>query len=117
MPLAPAPCDQRTQQCLDVDPIGLNATPAPADLKTAGVDHKALNAARLEAPRQPERVIAYFVAERDHRQRTARLRPTLPSLGVRRPQLFCAPACDRIKARLLPIWKLDRQQPGLLAQL
>src|SRR3974390_961446 len=117
MPLAPAPCDQRTQQCLDVDPIGLNATPAPADLKTAGVYQKALNAPRLKAPRPRERVIAYFVAERDHRQRTARLRPTIPGLGELRHQLFCVPACDRIKARLLPIRKLDRQQPGLLAQL
>jgi hypothetical protein len=113
--LSLAPCDQRTQQCLDVDPIGLNSTPAPTDLKTAWVDHKALNAARLKEPRQPERVIAYFVAERDHRQRTARLRPTIPGLGELRHQLFCVPACDWIKARLLPIWKLDRQQPGLLA--
>src|SRR5205807_1186634 len=99
MPLAPAPGDQRTQQRLDVDSIGLNSTPAPADLKTAGVDHKALDAARLKEPRQPERVIAYFVAERDHRQRTARLRPTVSGRGELRHQPFCVPACDWITAR------------------
>src|SRR3974390_2046440 len=115
MPLAPAPCDQRTQQCLDVDPIGLNSTPAPADLKTAGVDHKALNAARLKAPRQPERVIAYFVAERDHRQRTARLRPTIPGLGELRHQLFCVSACDRIKARLVPLPEMEPQPARVLS--
>ena len=90
-------------------PLPVNSTPAPTDLKTAWVDHKALNAARLKEPRQPERVITYFVAECDHRQRTARLRPTVPGRGELGHQLFCVPACDWVKARLLSIRKLDRQ--------
>ena len=51
MSLAPAPRDQCAQQHFDVDTIGLNPTPAPADLKAAWVDHKALDTARLEKPR------------------------------------------------------------------
>ena len=68
-----------------------NSTTAPADLKAAWVDHKALDAARLKEPRQPERVIAYFIAERDHRQRTARLRPTVPGRGEFRISLSASP--------------------------
>jgi hypothetical protein len=37
-----------TQQCLDVDSIGLNSTPTPTDLQAAWVDHEALDAARLK---------------------------------------------------------------------
>src|SRR5215467_12959549 len=40
VPLTPAPGDQRSQQHLDVDPIGLNRTLAPLDLEVAWVEHK-----------------------------------------------------------------------------
>src|SRR5713101_3115740 len=70
MSLAPAPGDQRTQQHLDVDSVDLNSSPAPVYLEAARVDHKALDAAPHEEPRQPERVIAYFVADGDCWRRT-----------------------------------------------
>src|SRR5215831_17454564 len=100
----------------DVHSIGLNPTPTPVDLDAAWVDHKALDAARFKEPRQPERIIAYFIAERDHRRCAAHLGPAVSGCSELRHQLFCAAASDWINARLLPIRKLDRQQPALLAQ-
>jgi hypothetical protein len=47
VPLTPAPGDQRSQQHLDVDPIGLNRTPAPIDLEATWVEHKALDTRAL----------------------------------------------------------------------
>src|SRR6202165_3743431 len=117
MSLAPAPGDQRTQQHLDVDSVGLNSSPAPAYLEAARVDHKALDAAPHKEPRQPERVIAYFVAQGDCRRRTAHLGPAVPGCSKLRHQLFRVSAFDWIKARLLPIRKLDRQEPAVPAQL
>src|SRR5229473_2339241 len=117
MSLAPAPGDQRTQQHLDVDSVGFNASPAPVDLEAARVDHKTLDAAPHKEPRQPERVIAYFVAQGDSRRRTAHLGPAVPGCSKLRHQLFCVSAFDWIKARLLPIRKLDRQKPAVPAQL
>src|SRR5215467_323570 len=75
VPLTPAPGDQRSQQQLDVDPIGLNRTSAPVDLEAARVEHKALDAARFKKSRQPECVVADFIADRDRRNRTAHLGP------------------------------------------
>src|SRR2546428_10161672 len=44
------------------------------------------------------------------------LTPLVSGCSELRHQLFCVAAFDRIKARLVPIWKLDRQQRALLAQ-
>src|SRR5262249_25815769 len=85
-------------------------------LDAAWVDHKALDATRFKVPRQPERVIAYFIAERDHRQCAGHPGPAVSGCSELRHQLFCVAASDWINARLLPIRKLDRQQPTLLAQ-
>jgi hypothetical protein len=116
VPLAPAPGDQRSSQHLDVDSIGLNSSRAPVDLEATRVDHKALDAARLKEPSQPERVIAYLVTERDRRQGTVHLGPAVPGCSELRHQLVGVSAFDWIKARLLPIPKLDRQKPAVLAQ-
>src|ERR1700682_3480808 len=117
MSLAPAPGDQRTQQHLDVDSVGLNSSPATVYLKAARVDHKALDAAPHKEPRQPERVIAYFVADGDCWRRTAHLGPAVLGYSKLCHQLFRVSAFDWIEARLLPIRKLDRQKPAVLAQL
>src|SRR5450631_1415641 len=117
MSLAPAPGDQRTQQHLDVDSVGLNSSPAPVYLEAARVDHKALDAAPHEEPRQPERVIAYFVADGDCWRRTAHLGPAVSGRSKLCHKLFRVSAFDWIEARLLPIRKLDRQKPAVLAQL
>src|SRR5450631_4310946 len=117
MSLAPPPGDQRTQQHLDLDSVGLNSAPAPVYLEAARVDHKALDAAPHEEPRQPERVIAYFVADGDCWRRTAHLGPAVSGCGKLCHQLFRVSAFDWIEARLLPIRKLDRQKPTVLAQL
>src|SRR5215469_6901231 len=112
----PTPGDQRPQQHLDVDSIGFNSAPSPVDLDATWVDHKALDSVRFKEPRQPERVIAYFIAERDHRQCAAHPGPAVAGRSELRHQLFCIAASDWINTRLLLIRKLDRQQPSLLAQ-
>ena len=84
------------------------------DLDAAWVDHKTLDATRFKQPRQPERVIAYFIAERHHRQCTGHLGPIVSGCSELHHQLFCVAASDWINARLLSIRKLDRQQPTLV---
>src|SRR6202030_4234312 len=95
----------------------LYSSPAPVYLEAARVDHKALNAAPHEEPRQPERVIAYFVADGDCWRRTAHLGPAVSGCSKLCHQLFRVSAFDWIEARLLPLRKLDRQKPAVLAQL
>src|ERR1700730_16720107 len=115
MSLAPAPGDQRTQQHLDVDSVGLNSSPAPVYLEAARVDHKALNAAPHEEPRQPERVIAYFVADGDCWRRTAHLGPAVSGCSKLCHQLFRVSAFDWIEAPLLPLRQMDRQKAAGLS--
>src|SRR5262252_7388868 len=93
----------------DVHSIGLNPTPTPVDLEAAWVDHKALDAARFKEPRQPECIVADFIADRDRRNCTAPLGPAVSGCSKLRHQLLCVAAFVWIKARLCPIRKLDRQ--------
>src|SRR5262245_32546305 len=60
MPLTPTPGDQRTQQLAEVNPICLRPTAAPIDLHARRVNHKALDAARLEEAREPNRIVAEY---------------------------------------------------------
>src|ERR1700682_3220991 len=94
MSLAPAPGDQRTQQHLDVDSVGLNSSPAPVYLEAARVDHKALDAAPHKEPRQPERVIAYFVADGYCWRRNRSPWPSSPGLQQALPSAF---PCFRLR--------------------
>src|SRR5260370_1391840 len=63
-----------------------------------------------------ERSMYYLIAEHDHQRRNAHLGPAVPGCSELRHQLFGVAPFDWIKARLLPIPKLDRQKPAVLAR-
>jgi hypothetical protein len=94
--------------------LGLGATAAPVDLDVGLARSQGSQSARFKEPRQPERVMAYFIAG----QITTVRRSLGPAVsGWSMPSaFFCFAASDWINARLLPIRKLDGQQSTLLAQ-
>jgi hypothetical protein len=65
MALTAAPGDQRVQQLLDIDAVGLHPTGAPIDLQTGEIHDPTVNAPQLEEARQPEAIVACLIAE-DH---------------------------------------------------
>jgi hypothetical protein len=58
----------------------------------AGAGHG--RTARFKEPRQPERVMAYLIKERNHRQHAARLGSAVPGCNELRHQLFGVPALN-----------------------
>src|SRR5215472_16183476 len=117
MSLTPKPSDQRVQQLLDIDPIGLCTSATPSDLHARRVYYEAVDATRLQEAREPKSVVARLVAEYDRRPLATHLPPAITGRDELCHQTFAVAAFDRIDARLLTIGKLDTQQPRVLAQL
>ncbi len=117
MTLTAAPGDERVKQALDIDPVGLHPARPAVDLQAGRLHDPTRDAALFEEPRQPEAIIARLITERQLWHPTRYLCQAVPRRIELSHQAFGVTAPDWIQARVVPVRKLDRQEPAVLAQL
>jgi hypothetical protein len=115
--LAAAPGDQRVQLFLDIDAVGLDPARLAVDLQAGRFHDQTLDAALLEEACQPKAVVARLIAENHLRHLTRDLCQTIACRIELGHQATGVATPNRMQARIIPTWKLDRQQPAVLAQL
>jgi hypothetical protein len=94
--VAAKPCDQPSQQLAGVDVIRLCPARSPVDLHAGGVDYQTFDAAALEKPRQPERVVTGLVVEHNCGCPTAQFGASITARSKLRHQIFRISTSDRI---------------------
>ncbi len=117
MVLTAAPRNQRMKDALNINAIGLHAPRPAVDLQARRLHDMARDAASLKKPRQPEAVIARLIAQRHFRNLTRDLGHAVPCRIQLGHQSFSVAAPDRMQAWIIPLRRLDRQEPAVLAQL
>jgi hypothetical protein len=115
--LAAAPGDQRIQQFLDIDTVGLDPASLAVDLQAGRLHDQTLDAALLEESCQPKPVVARLKTESYPRHMTGDLGQAIPRRIELSHQAFSVATPDRMQAWIIPARKLDRQKPTVLAQL
>ena len=108
MALTTAPGDNRMQQFLYVDPIGFHAAGATIDLQGCRIHNPTLDAVLLEQTRQPEAVVACFIAKHQLWLLLRFLGPTLPGGVEFGYQANAVATWKGMQARIIPVWQLDR---------
>ncbi|MFP6735482.1 MAG: hypothetical protein VB959_16815, partial [Rhodospirillales bacterium] len=117
MTLTTVPGNQSMKDVLHIDTVGLHPPRPPVDPQAGRFHHLTRDTSLFKEPHQPKTVITGLVAQHYRRRLPGSLGHPIPCRIELRHQPLGIATQERMQARIVTAWNLDRQQPAVLAQL